>query len=132
MIIEEKNLKNLIFPLKTGDRIFLQGVPGAGKTTFAQELIRHHMWDKHLTIVSPTYTYYQKYGDNIYHFDLYRAQNLEDILRIGADDIFEDAQNICLIEWPEIIRETVSPTKVVDIALVWEERYFEIYDVKTE
>jgi tRNA A37 threonylcarbamoyladenosine biosynthesis protein TsaE len=43
MIIEEKNLKNLIFPLKPGDRIFLQGVPGAGKTTFAQELIRYHM-----------------------------------------------------------------------------------------
>ncbi len=43
MIIEEKNLKNLIFPLKPGDRVFLRGVPGAGKTTFAQQLIRHYI-----------------------------------------------------------------------------------------
>ncbi len=54
----------------------------------------------------------------MYHFDLYRAETLEDILRIGADDIFEDPKNICLIEWPEIIKKTVSPTKVVDISIL--------------
>jgi tRNA threonylcarbamoyladenosine biosynthesis protein TsaE len=90
------------------------------------------MWDKQLPIVSPTYTYYQKYGNNIYHFDLYRAETLEDILRIGADDIFEDPHNICLIEWPEIIRNTVPPTKVVEISILWEKRHFEIRDVKAK
>lgn len=54
---------------------------------------------------------------NIYHFDLYRAETLADILRIGADDIFEDPRTICLIEWPEIILNTILPTKVVNISI---------------
>jgi tRNA threonylcarbamoyl adenosine modification protein YjeE len=95
-----------------------------------QQLIRHHLKNDSLTITSPTYTYYQKYGDNLYHFDLYRATTLEDILRIGADDILEDDRNICLIEWPEIIKDIVTPTKIVDIAVLGEKRCFDIYDVK--
>ncbi len=126
------DLKKLIFPLSPGDRIFLKGIPGAGKTTFAQELIRHYLWDHSLTIVSPTYTYYQKYGDAIYHFDLYRAETLEDIMRIGADEILEDPGAICIIEWPEIVKDTIRPTKIVDIRVQDDKRYFTISDVKTE
>lgn len=132
MHIHQKNLKKLLFPLSPGDRIFLRWVPGAGKTTFTQELIRHHLKNDSLTIVSPTYTYYQKYGDNLYHFDLYRATSIEDIMRIGADEIFEDPDAICLIEWPEIVKDSVRPTKIVNITLQDEERHFEILDVKTE
>gem|GEM_PF-2652775 len=43
MLNTETTLTDLIFPLVPGDRIFLRGVPGAGKTTFTQELIRHHL-----------------------------------------------------------------------------------------
>jgi tRNA threonylcarbamoyl adenosine modification protein YjeE len=115
MSFKETDLQKFIFPLVPGDRIFLRGVPGAGKTTFTQALIRHHFGNDALVIVSPTYTYYQKYGHNLYHFDLYRANTSEDIMRIGADEIFEDPSNICLIEWPEIIQKNVQPTKVIDI-----------------
>ncbi|MEI6711986.1 MAG: tRNA (adenosine(37)-N6)-threonylcarbamoyltransferase complex ATPase subunit type 1 TsaE [bacterium] len=109
----------------------MRGIPGAGKTTFTQELIRHHFKDDSLTIVSPTYTYYQKYGNNLYHFDLYRAGTLTDIMRIGADEILEDPHTICIIEWPDIIENTVHPTKIVNISVKGEEHYFEILDVKT-
>jgi len=132
MIVSQKDLKKLIFPLIPGDRVFLQWVPGAGKTTFTQELIRHHFGDESLTIVSPTYTYYQKYGKNLYHFDLYRAWTLTDIMRIGADEILEDPHTICLIEWPEIITTTIQPNKIISIVLQGEERHFDIVDVKTE
>lgn len=96
-----------------------------------QELIRHHFKDESLTIVSPTYTYYQKYGDNLYHFDLYRASMLTDIMRIGADEILDDPHTICLIEWPEMIQDAIHPTKIIHISVKGEERHFEIFDVKT-
>jgi len=130
--MQQKDLKNIVFPLLPWERVFLQGIPGAGKTTFAQELIRHHFNKESLTIISPTYTYYQKYGDNLYHFDLYRAQTFEDIIRIGADEILEDPDNICIIEWPEVIRETIRPTKVITITVHGEERVFGRVDVKDE
>jgi tRNA threonylcarbamoyladenosine biosynthesis protein TsaE len=132
MQIHQEDLKKHLFSLISGDRIFLQGVPGAGKTTFTQELIRHHLGDENLVIVSPTYTYYQKYGDNVYHFDLYRATTLSDIMRIGADEILEDPNTICLIEWPEIIKSMVHPTKIIDITIKGDKRDFDILDVKTE
>lgn len=82
--------------------------------------------------MSPTYTYYQKYGDNLYHFDLYRATALEDVMRIGADEILEDPSTICLIEWPDILSDLVQPTKIITINVRDNKRYFEIQDVKTE
>lgn len=82
--------------------------------------------------MSPTYTYYQKYGENIYHFDLYRAETLEDIIRIGADEIFENPDTICIIEWPQIIEKMVEPTKIINIIQEGELRDFEISDVKRE
>lgn len=130
MSTQLSDLKKLLFILSPWDRIFLKGIPGAGKTTFAQELIRQHLWDDTLVVISPTYTYYQKYGDNVYHFDLYRAKTLTDIMRIGADEIFEDPDAICLIEWPDLIDAIITPTKVVDIVMGNGERDFIISDVK--
>ena len=126
------DIDKYLFPLVPGDRIFLRWVPWAGKTTFTQALIRHHMKNEKLTIVSPTYTYYQKYGDNLYHFDLYRANTVEDIMRIGADEILEDTSTICIIEWPDILQDIITPTKIITINMHDNKRYFEIQDVKTE
>ena len=132
MQFELTDIDKYIFPLVPGDRIFLRGVPGAGKTTFTQALIRYHLQDNNLTIVSPTYTYYQKYGENLYHFDLYRTTTIEDIMRIGADEILENPATICLIEWPDILEGMVHPTKIITITLQDEKRFFSIRDVKTE
>ena len=90
------------------------------------------MKNEKLTIVSPTYTYYQKYGDNLYHFDLYRATAIEDIMRIGADEILEDTSTICIIEWPDIVQNIIQPTKMITINIRDKKRYFEIQDVKAE
>ncbi len=126
------DIDKYVFPLVPGDRIFLTWVPWAGKTTFIQALIRHHLKDKKLTITSPTYTYYQKYGNNLYHFDLYRTTTVEDIMRIWADEILEDPDTICLIEWPDMLEGVIRPTKTIRISIRDNKRYFEILDVKME
>ncbi len=64
---------------------------------------------------SPTYTYYQKYGDNIYHFDLYRLEDYETWVSIGGEEIAEDPTTIMLIEWPEILGDRVQYTQKVSI-----------------
>lgn len=113
--ISEMDMKNLYFPLQAGDRIFFSGDLGAGKSTFIRGLIRTHLTDPDIIVRSPTYTYYQRYGSNIYHFDLYRVESFEDIFLIGAQDILDDPTSICLIEWPEILGESVTPTRKISL-----------------
>ena len=55
---------------------------------------------------SPTYALvneYQGITNNIYHFDLYRISDLEEIYNFGFEDYLNDNQWI-LIEWPELIQ----------------------------
>lgn len=121
IIPDEKSLENIVFPLVSGDRIFLTGDLGAGKSTFTRALLRHYFSDPHLIVRSPTYTYYQKYGANIYHFDLYRLESLEDLFLIGAREILDDPQSICLIEWPEILGDDEKWTKKISITRMEDE-----------
>jgi tRNA threonylcarbamoyl adenosine modification protein YjeE len=131
IIHDEKSLENIVFPLTSGDRIFLTGDLGAGKSTFTRALLRHHFSDPHLIVRSPTYTYYQKYDSDlspipyplspIYHFDLYRLESFEDLYLIGARDILDDPTSICLIEWPEILGESERWTKKISITRMEDE-----------
>ncbi len=83
-----------------GDVIFLRGDLGAGKTTLARGFIQSLVADT--DVPSPTYTLVQTYeaeGVEIWHCDLYRLEQADDILELGLLEAFEDC--ICLIEWPE-------------------------------
>ncbi len=115
MKITLETLPDFLFDLVPWDRIFLIGKLWAGKTTFAQALIRRFFHDEALPVTSPTYTYYQAYPQNLYHFDLYRVDHTEDIIRIGAEEIFDDPKSICIIEWPEIVWDTIVPTKTIHL-----------------
>ena len=88
--------------LVAGDTLLLEGDIGAGKTTFARALIRERMNDPRLDVPSPTFTLVQTYdarGVEIWHCDLYRLTDPQEVLELGLDDAFSDA--ICLIEWPD-------------------------------
>ncbi len=88
--------------------VFLKGNLGAGKTTFVQELVAQ-LGSKD-SVSSPSYSIVNEYikdNETIYHFDLYRLKNIEEVYEIGIED-YLNSQSLCLIEWPEIFEEEIT------------------------
>ena len=106
---ELENLStNLCKDISVGDIYLFQGELGAGKTTFVRLLINNlyllNNLPKPASIASPTFPILITYDLNslqIYHYDLYRIQNLKELEEL---DFFENLNNnITFIEWPEIL-----------------------------
>jgi tRNA threonylcarbamoyladenosine biosynthesis protein TsaE len=87
--------------LQPGDVVLLAGEVGAGKTHFARALIKSLLRTSE-DVPSPTFTLVQTYDSrlgDIWHADLYRLSDIQEIEELGLIDAFETA--ICLIEWPD-------------------------------
>jgi len=104
------HLKNESDTLKLGEHIaqhcpskhftiHLEGDLGAGKTTLTRGLLRQ--LGHHGNVKSPTYTLVEQYrlsDRSIFHFDLYRLSDPEELDYLGLDDYLSN-NSLCIIEW---------------------------------
>ena len=90
---------------KPGMVISLTGDLGVGKTVFTQGLAKGLGIEE--PVNSPTFTIVQVYEEGrlpLYHFDVYRIGDIEEMDEIGYEDYFY-GEGVCLIEWADLIRE---------------------------
>ncbi|MEX0299840.1 MAG: tRNA (adenosine(37)-N6)-threonylcarbamoyltransferase complex ATPase subunit type 1 TsaE [Kordiimonas sp.] len=102
----EKLAARLADHLGAGDLVALTGDLGAGKTTFARAFIRACLGDQMAEVPSPTFTLVQTYDTDdcsIYHTDLYRIKEPDEVYDLGLDDDRSGA--LLLVEWPDRMPE---------------------------
>lgn len=88
---------------------------GAGKTTMIKELTK--LLGSNDDVSSPTFALinlYETSQDDIVHFDLYRLKDEQELFNIGAIEYIEN-ENICFIEWPQLIEPYIETGLKIEI-----------------
>lgn len=101
-----ENIKLLKIEISKPFLIFLKWDLWSWKTTISKYII-NNILKNNSDIISPTYTYYNKYS-NIFHFDLYRLKNYDEFFAIWWEDILDNNEWVIIIEWPELIEKYYS------------------------
>lgn len=109
--------------IKAGAVIALVGDLGAGKTTFTRFIVKALGSDSR--VQSPTFVVARKYivhtgtasvqANNIhkiYHLDLYRLKFESEVRDLDLAQFFEDETAITIIEWPEIVKESLPENSI--------------------
>jgi len=124
----QKFASDLLNKLKKDQNVLaLVGNLGSGKTTFTQGISCALGISQR--VVSPTFVLMRSYNigsdpklgsdpysvprfKTLYHFDLYRLSNIQEIKELGIEEIWEDPNNLVVIEWAEKVREILPKNTV--------------------
>ena len=108
---------NLAEELEAGNVLALIGDLGTGKTALTK-YIAQGLGIKD-SIVSPTFTIVREYTGGrlpLYHFDVYRLADSEEMFNIGAEEYFYEKGGVCVIEWADIVEDILpADTKYIYI-----------------
>ncbi len=113
----EEVCRNLL-PHLLGQKVLFYAPMGAGKTTLIKNLLKN--LDVEGNVQSPTFAIVNEYysrniKDYIYHFDLYRIENEQELTQIGFED-YLDAERMVFIEWAERL-DVFKPQKALSIEI---------------
>lgn len=98
--------------LRGGEVIAYRGELGAGKTAFTRGLARG--LGISVRVTSPTYTIVNEYGGGrlpLFHFDMYRLHDADDLFDIGWEDYLERG-GVCAVEWSENVMDALPEDTV--------------------
>lgn len=101
--------------LKAGDIVCLNGDLGAGKTTLTKSIGLGLGVDEYIT--SPSFTLINQYRGRIivYHFDVYRLEEVDELYDLGFDEYFY-GDGVCIIEWADKIEKLIPEERItIDI-----------------
>ena len=95
-------------------KIAFSGEMGAGKTTIIQSICK--VLGVEGIVSSPTFAlineYFTKEGESVYHFDLYRIEDISELYDMGYEDYFY-SKAWCFIEWPEKAMELLPEDALI-------------------
>lgn len=97
--------------LKKGDVISLNGDLGAGKTHLTKGIAAGLEVDDYIT--SPTFTIVNEYKGRLplYHFDVYRVDDVYEMYEIGFEEYLY-GDGVCVIEWGDMVEELLPKEKI--------------------
>ncbi|MEZ4916236.1 MAG: tRNA (adenosine(37)-N6)-threonylcarbamoyltransferase complex ATPase subunit type 1 TsaE [Chitinophagales bacterium] len=108
--------KEILPFIKENKKILFYGEMGSGKTTMIKELVK--LLGSRNEVSSPTFALINLYelntDEDIVHFDLYRLKDEQELFSIGAIDYIEN-DNICLIEWPQLVEPFIETGLKIEI-----------------
>ena len=105
--------KDLADKLHSGDVVALIGDLGTGKTTLTKSIAEGLGITEMIT--SPTFTIVQEYLGGrlpLYHFDVYRISDLEEMYELGYEEYFF-GNGVCVIEWADLIMDLLPEHAVI-------------------
>lgn len=109
--------------VEAGMIVLLNGDLGAGKTCFAQGVAGGLEVTDDVPVTSPTYTLLNIHHGRMpmYHFDLYRLSQVDDLTDLGYDE-FAEGNGLTLVEWADRMTDALSAAITISIEHLDEEK----------